>query len=400
MTPRSRTSLLAFSALGAAASATSTYVHYRLLTDASYSSFCDVNAAVSCTQAYLSQYGSFAGVPVAPLGLLYFAFVMLMAGVAGRKTSLASETAPAYIFALSTLALAFVLYLGYASYFVLKIFCILCAITYVSAIAIFIVSGGATTFPMTTLPRRASKDFRTLVSKPLPLVLALVFVVGAVAVLAAFPREGALAEQQVAESLPPVSDADRAKIAEWWEVQPQVNVPVPAEGAKVLVVKFNDYQCGACKLSHDLYKGVLAKHTATKQVRYVVKHFPLEGECNPAAATGNHYASCEAAAGVLMARAKGTAGKLEDWIFQNIGPPVLTPAQMKEAARTVGGVTDFDAQYSRVLEEVKADAGLGQLLRVDQTPTFFINGRRLPPSLVQPQYLDVLIDLELKRATK
>ena len=216
MTSRSRTLLLAFSALGAAASATSSYVHYRLLTDPTYTSFCDVNSSVNCTEAYLSPYGSFWGVPVAPLGLLYFAFVMLMAGLGGRKTSVAGETAPAYVFVASTMALAFVLYLGYASYFVLKVFCILCALTYLSAIAIFIISGGATTFPMTTLPRRASNDFRTLVSKPLSLVLALVFVLGAVAVIAAFPRESVAVEpQQASQPLPPVSDADRAKIAEW-----------------------------------------------------------------------------------------------------------------------------------------------------------------------------------------
>ena len=400
MTSRSRILLLAFSVLGAAASATSTYVHYRLLTDPAYTSFCDVNASVSCTEAYLSSYGSFWGVPVALLGLLYFAFVMLVAGLGGRKTSTASETAPAYVFAASTIALAFVLYLGYASYVVLKVFCILCALTYVSAIAIFIVSGGATTFPMTTLPRRASKDFRTLVSKPLPAILALVFVLGAVAVIAAFPREGAAVEEQTAQPLPPVSEEERAKVAQWWDVQPRVTVPVPAEGAKVVVVKFNDYQCGACKLTHDVYKSVLDKYTATKQVRYVVKHFPLEGECNPAAASMNHYAACEAAAGVIMARAKGTAGKLEDWIFQNIGPPMLSSQQVKDAVRTIGGVNDFDAQYARVIEEVKADASLGNLLGVNSTPTFFINGRRLPGSLVQPQYLDVLIDLELKRAAK
>ena len=401
MTARSRNLLLAFSALGVAASASSTFVHYRLLTDPTYASFCDISASVNCTQAYLSQYGSFLGVPVAPLGLLYFLFVLLMAGVAGRETSPASETAPAYVFAVSTVALAFVLYLGYASYFVLKTFCILCAITYASVIAIFITSGGATSFPMTTLPRRASKDFRTLVSNPLPLVLALVLVGGAVAVLAAFPREsGAPAQAQTAEALPPVTDAERAKLAEWWDVQPVVTVPVPADGAKVVVVKFNDYQCGACKLTFDAYKPVFAKYAANKQFRYIVKHFPLEGECNSGASGGNHYASCEAAAGVLMARSKGTASKLEDWIFGNIGPPALTPEQVKEAIRTVGGVSDFESQYPRVLQEVKADASLGMLLNVDSTPTFFINGKRLPKTLVQPQYLDALIDIELKRATK
>ena len=91
MTARSRILLLAFSALGVAASASSTFVHYRLLTDPTYASFCDISASVNCTQAYTSQYGSFLGVPVAPVGLLYFLFVLLMAGVAGRTTSPASE---------------------------------------------------------------------------------------------------------------------------------------------------------------------------------------------------------------------------------------------------------------------------------------------------------------------
>ena len=40
-------------------------------------------------------------------------------------------------------------------------------------------------------------------------------------------------------------------------MQPKVDVPIPDNGAKVLVVKFNDYQCPACKITHDLYKGVL-----------------------------------------------------------------------------------------------------------------------------------------------
>ena len=71
--------------------------------------------------------------------------------------------------------------------------------------------------------------------------------------------------------------------------------------------------------------------------------------------------------------------------------------QVKQAARDVAGVQDFDAQYARALEEVKTDAGLGKLLDVHSTPTFFIAGRRLPQA-VQPQYLDVIIDLELKRA--
>jgi uncharacterized membrane protein/protein-disulfide isomerase len=391
--------LLAFSALGLGAAATSTYVHYRLLTDPAYTSFCDVSSTVSCTEAYLSQYGSFLGVPVAPLGLLYFAFVLVLSAMTRRPSSAAHDSAPAYIFALSTVALAFVLYLGWASYFVLKVFCVLCAITYVSVVALFVISGGATALPMTKLPSRALRDVRTMVATPVALLTAVLFAAAAVGVVAAFPREGlAQAAAQTQEvQLPPVTDAERAKLAEWWDMQPKVDVPIPDNGAKVLVVKFNDYQCPACKITHDLYKGVLSKYEAAGQVRYVVKHYPLEPECNANVPGGNHYASCEAAAAVVMARAKGTSKKMEDWIFANFGPPALTPEQVKQAAHDVAGIQDFDAQYARALEEVKTDAGLGKLLDVRSTPTFFIAGRKLPQA-VQPQYLDAIIDLELKRA--
>ena len=401
MTSAQRKLLLAFAALGFGAAVMSSYVHYRLLTDISYASACDVNTTISCTQAYLSRYGSLWGVPVALGGVMFFAMVLVLAGLAGRPSAKSRENTPGYIFALSTLALAFVLYLGWASYFVLKTFCILCAITYIAVIATFLISGGATTFPMKTLPDRARRDVRTLVSSPLALLIALLFVAGATMAVAVFPRDAAASGSTVAGQapapLPPVTDDDRAKIAQWWEVQPKSEVPVPADGAKVLIVKFNDYQCPACKLTFETYKQILPKYTSNGQVKYVVKHYPLEPECNPSVPGGNHYASCEAAASVIMAKSKGTADKLEDWIFSHIGPPALTPDQVKEAARTVGGITDFDAQYSRAKEEIKTDAGLGQLLGVRSTPTFFINGRKLE-QVLPAQYFEVLIQLELQKA--
>src|SRR6478735_10114508 len=138
MSKLSRTLLMAFAALGLGAASASSYVHYHLLTDPSYSSFCDINATVNCTQAYLSSYGSLWGIPVALFGVFFFTLVLLLAGVAGRTGSPARDAVPAYIFAISTVGLAFILYLAWASYTQLHTFCMLCAITYVSVMAIFI----------------------------------------------------------------------------------------------------------------------------------------------------------------------------------------------------------------------------------------------------------------------
>src|SRR4026209_1039348 len=109
MTRSSRILLIVFAVLGLGAASTSSYVHYQLLTDPGYSSFCDANATVNCTQAYLSQYGSFLGVPVALFGVFFFTLVLLLAGVGGRKSASAGDAMPAYIFAISTVGLAFIL---------------------------------------------------------------------------------------------------------------------------------------------------------------------------------------------------------------------------------------------------------------------------------------------------
>ena len=176
-------------------------------------------------------------------------------------------------------------------------------------------------------------------------------------------------------------------------MQPKEILPIDGGGAKVVVVKFNDYQCPLCGLTYNAYKPVLQSHAGA--VRAVTKHYPLESECNPGVNAG-HFAACEAAAAVIMARAKGTVEQMEDWLFAHQGPPMLTPDQVKAAARDVAGITDFDAQYLTALKEIREDAQLGAQLKVKSTPTFFINGRRLPQTL-EPQHLNVLLEIELKR---
>lgn len=392
MTTRARTLLLAFAALGLGASAWSSYVHYSLLTRPGYTSFCDVSAAVSCTQAYLSQYGTFWGVPVALGGLFFFAIVFLLAAVGARSPQL-RDVVPAYIFALSTVALAFVMYLAWASFFKLNTVCPLCATTYVAVIAIFLISGGASSVAMSKLPGRAPKDLSSLVKSPVALGLALILSVGAVTLIRAFPHEAQPTQTASGPAYPPLTDEQRANFLKWYEVQPKVNVPIDADGAKVLVVKFNDFQCPPCRQAFEQYRGILHKYTSDGKVKFVLKHYPLDSECN-----GNsgdmHPSACEAAAAYVMAQPRGTADKLEEWMFGH--QPELTKERIKEAAASVGGVKDFDAQYSRALTLVKTDANLGSLLGTSSTPTFFINGRRIA-GVLPPAAFEAALQYELSR---
>jgi uncharacterized membrane protein/protein-disulfide isomerase len=397
MSLNTRRLLVAFALLGLAAATVSSYVHYKLLTDPAYVSFCDVSGKVSCTQAYLSQYGSFMGIPVAIGGVIFFAVAAALAGFAGGNRSAARENAAGYIFAWSTVGLAFVLYLAWASYVVLGLFCILCAITYVSVLALFIISGGATTFPMSSLPTRAARDLRTLVSSPIALVMLLVIGGGSAALIASFPNESTAvaAQQEAAANFEPLTAEQRKQVEDWWAVQPVTELPIPpSAGTKVLIVKFSDFQCPACRQAYISLKPVLAKYQG-QGVEFVKKHYPLEGECNPYAAGMNHFASCEAAAAYEMAKGTPNLAKLDDWLFNH--QQSLTRDVVRQAAEEQAGIKDFDARYEATLQTVKTDASLGKLLGVSQTPTIYINGRKIPccpPSA----YYDAFIDIELKKA--
>jgi uncharacterized membrane protein/protein-disulfide isomerase len=384
--------------VGLGASGTAAYVHYQHIADPSYVSFCDVNANVSCTQVYASRYGTFAGVSVAVFGVIWFALAGLFAMAGLRGPAVIRESAPAYLFAWSTIGLAVVLYLGYASLVILGLVCVLCVITYAAVIALFLISGAATSIPMTTVPGRAITDLKALRESPLAMVLAAVFVAGTTAAILLFPRETApVAAAETAGDSAATAQTDASREAEFerfYTAQPRMLLNVPADGAKVLIVKFNDYQCPACADSFRAYKSVLAKYESTQPgaVRLVTRDFPLESECNTG---GQHQAACEAAVAVRLARAKGRAEPLEEWLFANQSG--MTADKVRQGARDVGQVTDFDARYKETLEQVKADAAYGRQLGVGSTPTFFINGAKIDGSL-PAVYFDQAIAYELARA--
>jgi uncharacterized membrane protein/protein-disulfide isomerase len=396
MSPLARKLLTVFALLGLGASSAATYVHYNLIRNPDYSSFCDINATVTCKAAYLSRYGSIGGVPVAVGGIIFFAWVlMLLWGSRGK--SRITDSAPAYLFAGSTIALAVVLYLAYASFFVLKEVCPLCVATYVAVIGVFVISGGASSVPMSSLPKRIMTDMRVLVATPLALVVALLFVAGTAWGVSAFPHEVDRPAEGVQAA--PLSSDQRSEFERWWDLQPKKdNFPYANDGAKVLIVEFADFQCPHCRQNYFAYKPIIDKYVASHptDVRFIFKTWPLNNNCNASVPSVHFAASCEASAAYALAQKKGTGDKLKDWFF--LHQDELSPATVRRAAADIGGLTDFDAQSAKALQEVKTDAAIGSALGVNSTPSFFVNGRRVPEGGVPPQYLETLIELELKRA--
>ncbi len=399
-----RTGFLVFALIGLVASSASAFVHYQLIDDPTYASFCDMNATFSCTEAYSSRYGAIGGVPVAIFGVIFFAFVLGLVSLCSPSPAAAGNL-PGYIFASSTIGLAVVLYLAYASFVILTAVCVLCVGTYAAVIGLFLLSGSATRYPMTSLPNRALGDLRLLFRTPSALAAAVAFVIAAGAAVAWFPGQSvatvsADAGAGDAEQAPAAATLTAAQITQFEEYlaqQPRVPMVVPAEGAAVVVVKFNDYQCPPCRQTYLEYKSVFAKWAKQSpgKVRYVTRDYPLERQCNAFVNQELHPAACEAAVAVRLAREKGKAEAMEEWVFAN--QPSLTPESVKAAVATVAGVADFDARFAATLELVKADIAQGAGLKVSGTPTFFMNGMRLPG--LRAEYFDAAIAWELRRVT-
>ena len=395
MSALARKLLVAFALLGLGASAAATYVHYNLIKNPDYSSFCDINQVVSCKAAYLSRYGSVAGVPVAVGGVLFFAWVLLMVWGARGKSRI-KDSAPAYIFAVSTLALAVALYLAYASFFVLKEVCPLCVATYIGVIGVFVISGGASSVPMSSLPGRAMRDIRVLVATPIALVVALLFVAGATWGMTSFPREVTVSASQPVPQLRP---DERTEFERWWEMQPKVaSFPYENGDAKVLVVEFADFQCPQCRVQYLALKPVFDEFAerAGKDVKWVLKHYPLNSECNPYVGTRMHNAACDAAISAVIAQSKGQFDKMAEHLF--LHQDELSPANIRSWTADILKVNDFDARREKALQEIKTDISVGSSLGVQSTPTFFINGKKIPGGGLPPQYFKEAIELELKKA--
>lgn len=421
MTSTTRWLILVLALAGLGFASASTRVHYRLLTEPGYVSACDVSSTINCSQAYLSSYGSVLGVPVAVGGMAWFALVALIAGFAAgpppitRKRPATPPPRPAmtYVFILAAVGLAAILYLGYASYFVLGTYCLLCMGTYVCVIGILITSGVTRSGSLSEASGRLMADLRAVIKRPATRTAVLLYVAVFLFAVILFPREMSSTPPATVAAVP----ADQeARFTQWWAQQPRVDLGVEPGAAKVVVLKFNDWLCPGCKAFEEAYAPVLAKYEREQPgaVKYVVKDFPWNARCNVSArqTLRGHEGSCAASVAVRVAREAGMASAMIDWLFANqqtlaeqgMAGDGAANRSIREKVSELLGVTDFDAELTARLPEIQQDVADGMRLGVASTPTYFVNGVRMTSVRTQndpggqnlpAEYLDLAIKIEL-----
>ena len=176
------------------------------------------------------------------------------------------------------------------------------------------------------------------------------------------------------------------------DLQPSFGTP----GAKVVIVAFSDFQCGYCREEAKTLRANLLQ-AYPKDVRLYFKDFPIE-QIHP-------WAKQASIAGRCVFRQNPAAfWDFHDWIFDKQAE--ITPQNLKAKLTEWIPTKGLDSmQFSRCFEnrsteaEVNRSIAEARALKVNSTPTLFVNGRMVPGSVPWPQ-MKAIIDWELDYASK
>jgi protein-disulfide isomerase len=159
--------------------------------------------------------------------------------------------------------------------------------------------------------------------------------------------------------------------------------------AKATIEEYGDYQCPPCgALFHEM-KTVEREYG--DEMRFVFRHFPLQG----------HRHALTAAYAAEAAGRQGRFWEMHDMIYQNQlswSPADDARSVFIQYARNLGLDIDRflrDMSSPEVAAKVRADYERGVALKVEGTPTVFINGRQLNPNAVTSDGIRLALDLVL-----
>jgi len=153
--------------------------------------------------------------------------------------------------------------------------------------------------------------------------------------------------------------------------------------APITIVEFSDFQCPHCAAANPELHRVVSEHEG--RVKLVFKHYPLPG--HPRAVFGARAA--EAAAH------QGKFWEMAEMLFTH--QQAFEDADLEKYAEQIGlDMTRFRADYAspEVAKVVDADRAEGEAVKIEGTPTVYVNGRKLEePFKALPAYIKEELEL-------
>lgn len=146
---------------------------------------------------------------------------------------------------------------------------------------------------------------------------------------------------------------------------------IASDSAKVTIVEFGDYQCPACAQANPQVKQVLAEYPG--KVNFVFRHFPLPQH-------GNALIAAEAAE---AAGAQGKYWEMHDKLYTSQNEWSENPSALAIFTRYAQEMGLNTEQFKSAVsanqsnDKIMSDKNDGETLRVNSTPTFYLNGVKM-----------------------
>lgn len=384
-------------------------------------SLCSISSFFNCVSVSKSTYSSVMGFPIASIGFAFYLSVIITAFFLfseGKRAAVKSSVAISAVSIASILAVIFSLYLFYISKVVLHAICLYCLIMYLAN------AGLAITSVLLIRPYRLEsiiKGFdapwsllRSLISDD-PKNSRLFSIVGILLVGFVLLGQDIISKNIffVSENSN-VTNKQKEINIQTWQNSPYQNIPnnfndsvltrdykLGSDSSTIEIVEFSDFECGACRVNYPRVEALLKKYPT--DISLVNKSFPLDKECNRLVTNAMHKHSCYMAEFVRCASEQGQNKKAFDQVFtEKTVETSPTREALTLALFSWAKDEGLDTQAlnecidsHRQLPKIKDDIELGIKLDLQQTPTFFVNGRYVN-SADLTEIVDYLVEKKVK----
>jgi protein-disulfide isomerase/uncharacterized membrane protein len=351
-----------------------------------------------CHEVNTGPYSSLEGIPVAALGVFFYASLALLVALGlVADPEVAQVVGDRLGLGALALALAFDLYLLGVQAFRIHHYCSLCLATYVVNLCAIVLfprgrKGGPKVWSRQASLLLAGWGFGSLAllaaSVSSERALALRERIRAPLILSASQGSGDAEAKRLQAILDDPVKLDQylnEKASRDFDTAPVVNLDlggVPFRGpetAPIKVVDYSDFLCPYCRQAALGFSNWLPQSGG--RVAFYYKNFPLDTNCNDRIRASAHPGACFVSLGGVCAQDQGKFWAYHDKVFSGPGLQNPTAQDVVRIATEAGldgpamGVCLGSADTkARLLAQIHVGSDAG----VQATPTIFVNGRKLP----------------------
>ncbi len=331
---------------------------------AGFDSFCNISSTFNCDVIVMSKYAELVGgIPLSSFAAGWFVSIFIIALIA--RGAFWRRDAVRALFAMTLFAVSMSAIWFYFMAAKLHTYCLECLAVDAINVISFLIALSLRPEPLSASPAQPS---RWQAFAGITFASLLVCIVFLKQMEVSYSRD-----EDVNAMVQAILDAPTLAVA----AGPEFPSIGPAN-APITIVEFSDFQCPFCRIGASTLKSLGYRFPQT--IRVVLRNYPLDPACNPKMRSAGHAAACESARGVYCAFRQGHFEAAYEEIFteqDKLKPTV--PTQLIKALPGVDAAA-FDAcmASSEAANHVTRDLNDGELLGVQGTPTFFVNGKRVP----------------------